>query len=73
MSVDPVPGLIHAAREMDFPDIGQRQLIEYVRDALTAVALVAPQVVKVEKDAAVRCARDGREEVAIIHLFIALS
>ncbi|MDH5823674.1 hypothetical protein QFW77_11820 [Luteimonas sp. RD2P54] len=65
MRIQPVAAVEAAAGEMDLPDPLERQPGERLAHRLPAVALVDPQVVQVEQQAAVGTARDFGDELAV--------
>src|SRR3546814_225364 len=68
MGIEPVPVDGIATGEMDLPDTFQRQRRQDVVDRLSPVQLVAPEIVHVQQDAAVRPFRDLGDELTVGHL-----
>src|SRR3546814_9604300 len=68
MGIEPVPVDGIATGEMDLPDTFQRQRRQDVVDRLSPVQLVAPEIVHVQQDAAVRPFRDLGVELTVGHL-----
>jgi hypothetical protein len=66
--VEPVASALDPPREVDFPDALERNLIEELANWLTAVALVRPEIVKVEQNPAIRGLRYGGRKRTVPHL-----
>src|SRR5262252_6945308 len=63
--IDPISAMAGAAGKMDLPDALEWKMIDVLANALPSVAMICPDIVQIEQDAAVGAFGDASDEFAI--------
>ena len=65
MSIEPIASVIVATGQVQLPHALERQLIQVVTEGLAAIAIVRPDIVQIEQDAAIRGFGDASHKFTV--------